>query len=1196
MQDSNYYEQRYVVQNLNEFNFWFGDTIKQTLSELVFKNDKIVLLGNPGLGKTKELDVLFETLWDAQEVNGLIPFLINLKNFRTTNKFEDLIPYKEWEELEQIIFILDGLDEVAVIQDFLSAFELFISQNKQRNIKYVISCRTNIFDKYLVNISDFNAYYLENLNIEQSKSILVKKYNIDLTQFNFDEKHTEYLKTPFFLDLFAKYIEEKGTLPKSDSEMWSLYIDTSLNNQTLKQSKKGPLNKVQLDKNLKKVAFVNELMQQNYSSTEQLDIITGNYLDFVENPFFNELEGSPELWSFNHRQIQEYLVAKVLSHKSFEEIINIIAIPGIDVNKVPPSLFNTITFLINLLDKESELYSQLVNWLIDNQIELLIKADSDRTATFQVHVFQSYFQSQCIDKGYWLTTHSPFTIKELAGFGDCDDNFEYLINYLDTSKYHFRVVISAIQLVSLFNPNPARIAKLKPNFLELLAAVKIDDGIKSETIRSISRTSTLILDKSYVDEVFNLLKDESSKEINSSLLYLLTVLDNVDPYFDYIKMEFLREKGFEKREVEDEVLRGNEWKLDELLLKFEDYDNFIEIVAYYFQDEHYLNIDSHFVEGFLNRFDYFMNKESEFISKFVESIKSNKFFYNNQDVIIKIITNSKQQVLFANALIENCDFIEVRYFISTFASTEILELILDLYKKGKIDAEQIKIFRINLWNSKRDLSFEFEKLMIANGFEFDEPLWNDSQIDERKAKVKAEVQANFDLLFDCEKLLKEVEAVFGTFQVEEIDEEKYFEIRRAWIEQNDYPAYSSNVLHCIKELVDENHTLKIKEVADLIKDDHLIYQIALSNIKGNNRDNLKFEVSAVQNQTLVKWCQTTAELIDFDNIIGVRNSTSYYKKRDFDKFCSIVEFQNYIAFDLSVEFYLNSLPFYDILKLSQNEDEFKFLIDKINDKPRVTQRIIDNIKSGQLLDFVYEKHLSYAIKNELSPVLQEIKTYFLNNINRYGFEDKLKLYYNWTQDSDLLKQCCEDINQPMCWSAIELLTNLNEISFCIEVAKRYVEQSQEGDNTKFISEAMIVLFHFNTVDAIDAYLNLPEFDFHAVNFSVYDAIENYSVIKTIFFMVYKEKYNKSDFRYSSQFLEAYINNLSRKSNESFGEVQRVLNEIKNELEVNFSREEADGRLFSVNLLLDNATNAYINKNSVPLTFEQALVKVNNIIK
>lgn len=129
--NKDYYAPRYISQTNNSFvNSWFNDGKENnSLKEVVFNINKIVLLGNPGIGKSKELEKLFIDLWEEKDKNGLIPFSISLKNFRKSNKFEDLIIYPDWRSLSNIIFILDGLDEIAEIQDFISAFEIFISKN-----------------------------------------------------------------------------------------------------------------------------------------------------------------------------------------------------------------------------------------------------------------------------------------------------------------------------------------------------------------------------------------------------------------------------------------------------------------------------------------------------------------------------------------------------------------------------------------------------------------------------------------------------------------------------------------------------------------------------------------------------------------------------------------------------------------------------------------------------------------------------------------------------------------------------------------------------------------------------------------------------------------------------------------------------------------------------------------------------------
>ena len=60
------------------------------------------------------------------------PFFINLKNFRLSTEFEDLILFEEWKELPSITFILDGLDEISNINDFISELEIFLKKYEDK--------------------------------------------------------------------------------------------------------------------------------------------------------------------------------------------------------------------------------------------------------------------------------------------------------------------------------------------------------------------------------------------------------------------------------------------------------------------------------------------------------------------------------------------------------------------------------------------------------------------------------------------------------------------------------------------------------------------------------------------------------------------------------------------------------------------------------------------------------------------------------------------------------------------------------------------------------------------------------------------------------------------------------------------------------------------------------------------------------
>src|SRR5690606_10791018 len=86
-----------------------------TLFDFLKRKDRILLLGNPGVGKSTELKIVFNELWENVDETQEVPIFINIKNFRRTSSIGELLTETNWQELPSIIFILDGLDEIADI-------------------------------------------------------------------------------------------------------------------------------------------------------------------------------------------------------------------------------------------------------------------------------------------------------------------------------------------------------------------------------------------------------------------------------------------------------------------------------------------------------------------------------------------------------------------------------------------------------------------------------------------------------------------------------------------------------------------------------------------------------------------------------------------------------------------------------------------------------------------------------------------------------------------------------------------------------------------------------------------------------------------------------------------------------------------------------------------------------------------------
>jgi hypothetical protein len=1164
-----------------------------TLSNIVNTENKIFILGNPGLGKSTELKKLAIDSWKEGEFSGFVPIFKNLKNFTNTDDFYNFLPLN-WTELNNILLILDGIDEISDIEYFKSKIETFINKEvSTKQIKYVISCRTNIYQSIVLNMPEFKVFYLKNLSVEENIKLLELKCSRQIKQEEVATKFLDYLKTPFHIHIFASYINEFNSLPSNIAELWSKYIENRLNTDKKEKLKKVAINVPLIKKYSRITSLINELMKCNSFTEDNLfKIVNENpseHYEFLKSSLLDK-DIFKDSWYFEHRNIQEYFAALVVSELSFDQIIDFINITNTD--STHPSLFNTITFLINLLDKDSTKFKELIIWLKTNQIEILFRADSDRTEGFKVEVFQHYFKTQCIDKKLWISTNKAFSVKEIGEFGDCGENFKYLFQIISNqNSFHFRVVISALNLLAFFKPNHRMELQLKPLFLNLLASSEIGADIKSEIIQCIETLKFYETDEKYLVTIFGIFAIETNKKINAALLFLISDIQDVDNFFWYMKAEFFREVGVEKRNETDNVYRGNDWKLQELILKLDDSNHFIEIISFYFYEEHSIDLPNDFAIRLLERFRSFSELDRDFILKFFSEINGKTQYYQHQTLLLQIITQSDKQTELATYLIDNNGFWNVRNLISHIANLEILELVLNRFNLTNISSEELIFFRNNLWNSNQELSYIFQNLMSENKFVFDSFLPSENEIKESQKNNLEKIQNNFDSLFDKSLLMQIIKNVYLENGIEDLTTKGYHEISAKWRVENNYPAYFDSSLTILQSFFVRFQSLTFDQVSELLLNDVILFKLMLDSIKGTTKDNLKFVVSVKQEKIIREWCIASTEDIDFNNIVQIHKNDSISLKSDYLKLETILSFQKIFDFSLSKEFLLNCLEYLEIKNFSETENPLEFLFDKINDKKAFEKKIIDNITNKLLFKSVLGKHIDYALKNSIKEAFPKIRGYFLKEKSVHNLNNKLELYFSLTDDVNLLKECCSDVNDFKCWSAIKILTQSEEGQFCIDKALLYLNQDDEVGKDYFVSNAMQVLFHFKSTKALEYYLSFPNFDFHGINFSDYAIIDDYSILETLFFKIYKEDYDKPDFSYGSTFFTTYVSNLSKKDVNSYAKTQEVLIGIKEKLDARSS----NNLLFNINFLIDNSKNSYINSQSVPLSFKEALNKVESIL-
>jgi len=1188
-----HYEKRYITHfGGNNLSSLFDDDVSDlTLIQSLNNNSKIVLLGNPGIGKTTELKNLFSELWEAKDISGTVPLFINLKYFRKGDNFYDFILFKKWKELPQVIFILDGLDEIVDIQDFISTLEIFIQENSDINIKYVISCRTNIYDKYLIQITDFEIYFLKSLSFGQAKSILKNKYDIDLSfQYNNDE-FIDALNSPFFLDLFAEYYIKNEKYPESYSEIWDLYINQIIERDKEKFKKRGIINKHRIIHSLKKVAVVNEIMQRNFTTDEDLyKILNENYEDLIENSLIVK-DNETKKWSFIHRQIQEYLVAKSLTDVSFNEILDFIKIENIDA--IHPSIFNSLAFTIDLLDPKKDIYKQLITWLKKNQVDVLFKSDSNRfNDKLKVDVFQSYFKQECIDKTLWINTNKTFEIKEIAEFGDNRVNFLYLKKIISEFSHHFRIRYSAIELITYFDiPNDLK-NDFKLFLLSILNNKDIEAGIKSQIINCIIKQE-LYNDKKYFDTIFESLHKESNKEINRSLLSLIDTQLEIDEYYSYIKEEFLRVHNLLPRNDSDKVIRGNQYAVESLVLKLKNSDNFFEIAKYHLGNKINTSSYNDVNEQFINKCSFFINNDSNFLNNFLDFLENRLKYLVREELFYKIITDSKKEIQTIKYLLSKDSFKDSSYFIARIVNEESIDLLIDFIISNEIDEDLIEKFRNYIGNiNSRKLSKTLNDKLMDKGFKFKDEILTEVAFLENTKIFKIKLQDNIDILFDSDRLQYEINEVFK--ENVEVDNVIIRKIESKWYAENGHGNFINTNISFLSHLL-FNYPYKVINssiVARAITDKSIILSKLQSIIERYNSSIWSYDLSIGQKELIEKWVLNIAEYINFDEIIELHSIGSYSQHNDFIKLKTIYYFKQLLNIKLPKKFLLNSIRFFELDISNELDDNFLQLKKDINDDILFNDKIIANIKEGNLFSFSLSKHIEYAINEKLEASYNFIRGYFKEIGDTMHIESrKLESYVLASGDINILKEICIDPNTWIYWSAIGILVKNNwEIGFCIDKSKDYLK----SDENKFKTDALNVLLQLNDSNAIDYLLKYLKSNsissLRFLNNKYFYNIKNYENLYSMYFMFYSENIDRFDFHYAHSFYNNLILRLIEKGNGSFKEIIKILYKIKKQIK------DDKSDMFYIHVLINDAKNAHINSNSKPFELKQAIIKANRILK
>lgn len=1191
--------------NLNFINIDLQEKSMSLNDELMSSDHKLIVLeGDPGIGKSIELSYVAKNLWESTQTD-IIPFFRDLRNFTYQDKIEDFLQIKETEKFVNVLYILDGIDEIKDPSNFISKLNIYIVNRRNKTSRFLISCRSNILKRLVHEIEDAQVFEILNLTDNQSIELFKKIANTELKTAEIHElSNSEFLGDPFRIKLLADLYKEHGIIEKDESKLWNYYIKSSLEIDEEKFTKKRPFIP-QIEEDSEICATVHELMNQFFMERKFLykivDRVQSRLDQFVDCSLVDKEIGENKFY-FKHRKVQECLTSNFLSRLEIDQIQEICNIPYSKIIK--PQLENTILLLIsNVSDHKKK--NSLLNWIKSHNSDLIFKADLNLFKEDErTELFQDYFNTQCIHKSLWIGGNSSISETDLVQFSDSIQAFNFLVEVIKNKKLNRRARLSSVNLLQHFTS--VNQETLMQTIMDVLSSDE-DISFKSRVIRLLNllseNTKIKLLNSIIVSN-----KDESNKEWNRSILSILSELNNIDEFFDYLKREFNWANKLVKRDEIDETHRGNSWMVMDLVLRLNEETNFLELVPYYLNDYN-LKTDITFRDNLIEKCIKFEDESPGFIIKILKKIKKDdkiESLYNDEvlSVLIKKTENELEafKVIFDDANSNTIDSL----FLAKITTKETIDYFIKTFNLSNDHRIKLQVYR-NLISSygNRDLAFYLEEKLIEQGIDIGEKMFSKEESIKINKQIEEEVQKNTDLLFDDNKLILKVKSTIPkenlnniNFQVINKIERLHFDVKGNWFRGL---GSQFDVLYACVKLYPNLSLPKIKKI---LQESKQIQIVALKEmLEYNKTAQYKFELSCKQIESIKTWLKKESQAFNFKDLVQFNSHTGFTIKRMSDYkllktlfyFVDIDDFQD--SFDES--FILDSIVYYRMEESSPFSESFEKLLEKIEDKEKLKQKIISSIKSN-VFSFTMDRLIVHALKNKYSEVYPEIEEFLEMSIHSPG-EKIFDLYIDETKNWKLIKKIANDLNDYKGWGALKELSQLeSEKSFCTKKCLNYLS----GDISEFKSNALAILFKLNHQKALDYFIKgidmNPLYNI-AVKYRTEYTVPTELFIEKfneLFVRIYETKEDKDDFdrdwelTENNTFFTQLITNVLKNSKD----ISQTFHQLSQKLKDVQVSSKDDRIIFFANSINENLKNNYISLMSVPLSFEEAKAITDRIVK
>lgn len=973
---TDYIERRVI--GTNDIEQDFGNKNGKTLSETLYETKKIALLGWAGTGKSIELAYTGSFLANN---TPYFPFLIKLCN-HTDQSIVDRIPNFLSIPQNLIVLLLDGLDEVQNGKfDEIRRKVLDFSETYPE-VMIVISCRSNFYtindkEKELATLSGFKSYQLANLNSSEIQSYIDKKLllkNENFVQEVIEKNLRNLLHLPYYLvKLVDQYLID-NKLSDSKAELFEYVIKDNINRDV---NRHFPDNRnfmaTAMRQNLEKLAFIYECQGKNNGSWTEIQSLFNKEAQEIlkhSGSLLDGFENDNSMWKFTHNNIQEYLVAKLLSKQKYETIRSVIFFPK-RYTKVKPTWVNVLSFIISVLPENDIVRNKIIRDLCNNEPELVIKFEPDKISeNIRYNIFKSIYEYY--KKENRIINRTKFSVKELANFIQTRDTVNFLSEEI-SSKSSLIATGNALEIISYFN--------IDINFPDLVSKVKFSienilfgsEGNQYLALRAYNLNFKLT--EQDFDKVFKHFEHSDDTWIKYTLYNCIQQQGYQSKYIDYILSNILR---CIKKEDENETRLSNEYtELVECIKTTKDLDTVKKILKFIIDNYSSIYHSIYFTEIIDHVLQFVIIENDSDVYELMKSgfISDDVNMYEKQIArFVEYFEKSGNKSSIFKEVYNTCKTSHRHFYfghLAMLASNENLQFLANEFRNSALTKDEV-------YNFQYYLPIETESVKYFND------LINKTEnvaLPQYKDWGKLQDIVNNrtrEIIFNKEKFKSAIEDVFQNLKKDSIT---YDEVLQLYSNHTDEKTltvvidtlrkYNKNgtkdkqyILNSIEEKWSD---LSIGMIIDLLK-------------------RIKIELDSSEIQYIKIWCDKHAQSVDFNTALNWKDDSRRIFNTNAVRLSYLIRKLRFTNYDAKL--YLDMLSFF---RYDDSEIKIIDFVSAIIPKSKIEERIIFNISRGIKFDFILDDYLEYCVSNKLTKVCDYLIPYINGEIS---FSPKALECYN----------------------------------------------------------------------------------------------------------------------------------------------------------------------------------------------------------